>query len=96
MSLFAFITAAIAAKLKPIPDVEATRRIEELERENKELQARLNSALQDVAGWASIANSWRQRYEEGGQRSMANVGYDVFCNCVPSRAQVWASDTSRG
>jgi hypothetical protein len=115
MSLLSFITAVVAAKLLPAnPDVETTKRIEELERENKELQTRLDSALQDVAGWASIAHSWRERYENVGRaangtaqqlamlsQSAMQANYQLgaqnlfsadFCNCVPSRAQVWEAN----
>jgi chromosome segregation ATPase len=106
MSLLSLITAAVAAKLLPAnPDVEATKRIAELERENKELQARLERAREDVRGWETIAHSWRTRYEATDlhrqhqltnaamqrQYAMTQADYGDFCNCVPSRAQVWAA-----
>jgi uncharacterized protein YlxW (UPF0749 family) len=64
MSLFAFVTAAVMAKLRTHSDLEATRRIAELEAEVKDLQARLDVALEDVRRWEALAASWQRRYQE--------------------------------
>jgi hypothetical protein len=92
MSLFAFITAAIAAKLRSHSDVEATRRIAELEAELKDLQARLDVALEDARRWEALASSWQRRYAATPLLGAQDIGFDAFCNCVPSRTQVWVAN----
>lgn len=106
MSLLSFITAVVAAKLLPAnSDVETTKRIAELEHENKELQARLDSVLRDITDqrvylFAEMQRQYSQMqaaqlYQQqalclqGAQQDF-NPSYQGLCNCVPSRAQVWA------
>lgn len=63
LSTFALVTAAVVAKLRSNPDVEATKRIAELESQVENLQARLEVSLDDARRWQALAESWRARYE---------------------------------
>jgi tRNA U38,U39,U40 pseudouridine synthase TruA len=125
MSLFALMTAAVVAKLRPNPDVETTKRIAELERQIEELEVRLDSARTEAKDWEVVSSAWRARYEQAvfpyaqaQQQQMAAAlqhqaamnaqmamqanslhqyqqgmlgaqNFDGFCNCVPSRSQMW-------
>jgi hypothetical protein len=110
------MTTAVVAKLRPPnPDVEATKRIAELERQVEELELRLEIARSEANDWraryeqmalpyAQAQNAALQQYAQAQLQAAMNAqnfypfqqaqpglqAFDGFCNCVPSRSQVWA------